>query len=432
MNNLVSFFIKYSLAFSFAKKALVQNKRRTALSLIGVIIGVFAIFVVLALGNGVRQFVVAQVETFGTDLLQVEVKVPRAGKLSNENAAARSQGVQITTLTTEDADAIAKLPNILAVYGGTIGQERATYKEVGKRILLFGTGADALVVDTNARLSAGRFFGDEEDESEARVVVLGSKVVTSFFGKNNSLEVEPNSVLGEKVTIKGERYRIIGVLESRGSAGFFDLDTMVYTPIQTLQKRILGVDYIQFVSVRMQNRNLEKETSGDITALLRNRHDIDNPDKDDFGVTSTEEAKATLDTVLSALTGLLLGLTTISLIVGGVGVMNVLYVAVAERTSEIGLRKAVGATGEMVLLQFLAEALLVTLLGGIIGIFLGAGVVQAAVLLFAKFGYVISGVFTLSTFLISLFFAFLVGMVFGFAPAERASELLPIEALRRE
>ncbi len=419
---------KYFLAFSFAQKALLSNKKRTALSLIGVVIGVFAVFVVLALGNGVRQFVVGQVETFGTDLLQVEVKVPRTGKFSNENSTARAQGVQITTLTTDDAKAITKLPNILAVYGGTIGQERATYKEVNKRVLLLGTGADAMVVDTNIKLRTGRFFTNEEDEALAPVVVVGSKVAEELLGSEQNRE----NILGEKITMKGDRYRVIGILEPRGSAGFFDLDAVAYVPITTLQKRILGVDYIQFISVRMEDGKEEEKTSADITALLRSRHDIENPDKDDFSVTSTEEAKETLNTVLDALTYLLLGLTAISLIVGGVGVMNVLYVAVAERTSEIGLRKAVGATSEAVLLQFLAEALLVTLIGGIVGISLGVIVVQSAVLIFSQFGYQLTGIFTGESFLIAMFFAFLVGMIFGFAPAKRAAELLPIEALRKE
>jgi putative ABC transport system permease protein len=300
-----SSFQKYLLAFRFALAALGASKRRTALSLIGVIIGVFAVFVVLALGNGVRQFVVGQVETFGTDLLQVEVKVPRTGKFSNENATARAQGVQITTLTTSDAEAIAKLPNVLAVYGGTIGQERATYKEVNKRILLLGTGSDALVVDTNAKLLAGRFFTEEENDSTLPVVVVGSTVAEDFLQSGQNKE----NILGEKITMKGDRYRVIGILEPRGSAGFFDLDTVVYVPIETLQKRILGVDYIQFISVRMNDAGKEKATMGDITALLRDRHDIDDPQKDDFSVTSTEEAKATVETVLSALTWLLLGLT---------------------------------------------------------------------------------------------------------------------------
>lgn len=338
--------------FSFALKALRRNKKRTALSLIGIVIGVFAVFLVLSLGNGVQQFIMGQIDTFGADLLQVEVKVPNTGKFSNDNASGRAEGVQITTLTQEDAEAIQNLPNIRAAYAGTLGQERALYKNVNKQILLFGTGFEAPEVDTNLTLAEGRFFTQEEESASDKVVVLGSSVKETFFGEGNAV--------GEKITLKGERYRVIGITASRGTAGFIDLDTFVYIPVTTLQKRILGVEYVQMVSVRMSDTSKEAATIQDIEALLRNRHDIDDPEKDDFSVTSTEEAKEVIGTTLDALTWLLLSLTAISLVVGGVGVMNVLYVSVAERTSEIGLRKAVGATKADILYQFLIEALLVT------------------------------------------------------------------------
>ena len=421
MNNAFSFFLQNA---RFAVSALARNKKRTSLSLVGIVVGVFAVFLVLSLGNGVRQFVLGQIDTFGADLLQVEVKVPNTGKFSNDNASGRSQGIQITTLTREDAQAIQALPNVRALYAGTLGQEKAIHKEASKHVFLFGTGYQVPEVDSNLVLTEGRFFTEEEESASDKVVVLGSQVAQDFFGEGNAV--------GEKITMKGERYRVIGVTASRGTAGFVDLDSFVYIPVTTLQKRILGVDYVQMVSVRMRDVSQEKATIQDIEALLRSRHDIDDPDKDDFSVTSTEEAKEVIGTTLDALTWLLLGLTAISLVVGGVGIMNVLYVSVAERTQEIGLRKAVGATRQAILLQFLVEALLITLLGGMVGIMLGVVTASGLEVIAERMGYAVSGIFTLTSFLTAIFFAFFVGMVFGLAPAFRASNLSPMEALRKE
>jgi len=347
----------------FAVKTIRTHKARTFLALLGVVIGVFAVVTVMTLGDGVKSFILGQVSSLGTDLIQVEVKIPGNGKQSSGNAIGRAQGTQITTLTVKDSEAIHKLPNVRATYAGTIGQERAVYGSTEKRILLFGTGADVALVDQNAKLASGRFFTDGEDTSLARVAVLGSETKKTFFGESDAV--------GEYITLKGEKYRVIGVLASRGAVAFLNFDTFTYVPIQTLQKKILGVDYVQMISVQMKDPVYEKETVADIVALLRKRHDIANPNKDDFAVSSTKEAQQTLGDVLGSLTILLLALTSISLVVGGVGIMNVMYVSVSERTSEIGLRKAVGATSGGILRQFLFEALIITFLGGLIGIIFG-------------------------------------------------------------
>lgn len=414
----------FSIPLFFAVRTIRTHKMRTALALLGVVIGVFAVVVVTALGEGVKGFVLGQVESFGTDVIQIEVKIPNTSAMSSDNATSRAQGTQITTLTVEDAEAIQKLPNIGALYAGTIGQERATYGSEGKRISLFGTGAGALQVDINAKLESGRFFTEEEDESLARVVVLGSETKETFFGESEAI--------GELITLKGEKYRVIGVLAPRGAAAFFNLDAFTYVPVQTLQKKILGVDYVQFISVKMRDPARETETVADIVGLLRKRHDIDHPDKDDFSVTSTKEAQETLADVLGSLSILLLALTSISLVVGGVGIMNVMYVSVAERTSEIGLRKAVGATSRSILEQFLFEALIITLLGGIIGIVLGVLLTIGLSVLFGAMGFDLPLSFSWRSFLLGLGFSVAVGIIFGLAPAYRASKLTPMEALRRD
>lgn len=416
--------MKVSQSFRFALKTIATHKARTALALLGVVIGVFAVVVVTSLGEGVKGYILGQVESFGSDLIQVEVKIPNTTAMSSDNSTGRAQGTQITTLTVKDSEAIAKLPNVEAVYAGTIGQERATYGSTGKRISLFGTGADVAEVDGNLKLASGRFFTEEEDSSLAQVAILGSDTKETFFGSSDAV--------GEYITLKGDKYRVIGVLAPRGAVAFLNFDTFTYVPVQTLQKKLLGVDYVQFVSVKMIESTRETQTVADIVALLRKRHDIDHPDKDDFSVTSTKEAQKTFSDILGSLSILLLALTSISLVVGGVGIMNVMYVSVSERTSEIGLRKAVGATSWSILQQFLFEALIITLVGGLIGIFLGTLLTLVLGAVFASFGFALPLSFSWQSFLLGVGFSTAVGIIFGLAPAYRAASLTPMEALRKD
>lgn len=408
----------------FAVRTIRTHKARTFLALLGVVIGVFSVVVVQSLGDGVKRFILGQVESFGTDVIQVEVKVPNTGKMSSENATGRAQGVQITTLKTSDRDAIMRLPNVAAAYAGTIGQERVTVGNVGKRVLLFGAGAEAPLVDGGTKVTEGRFYTEEEDASLARVIVLGAGVKETFFGEGNAV--------GESVTLRGEKYRVVGVLEPRGTVAFFDFDSLAYVPVKTLEKKILGVDYVQMISVKMADPTREDEMVALLTALLRDRHDITDPDRDDFGVTSTREAQETLSEVFGTITILLLALTSISLVVGGVGIMNVMYVSVAERTGEIGLRKAVGATSGNILRQFLSEALIITGLGGAIGIALGVAFSYALSSILSGFGYAIDLSFTPRSLLLGAVFSMIVGVVFGLSPAFRAAKLTPMEALRKD
>lgn len=411
------------LGLRLAWKTIVFHPARTFLSLLGVMIGVLSVVMVMLLGSGVKDFVLDQGESFGSNIIQIEVKVPTTGKLSSENATSRAQGAQITTLVTEDRDALRTLPNVEAAYPGTIGQERATVGSVGKRILLFGTGAEAPLVDENIQLSAGRFFTEEENQNLARVVVLGQDIKETFFGTSEAV--------GASLTLKGEKYRVIGVLESRGAAGFINLDTFTYVPVETLKKKILGVDYVQMISVKMSDAGQEETTVADITALLRKRHDIDDPQKDDFSVTSTKEALEAIEDVLGSVTILLLALTSISLLVGGVGIMNVMYVSVAERVSEIGLRKALGATENNILNQFLFEALLITLFGGVAGIVFGILLSFGVSAIFSALGLAIQLTMTPIALFLGAGFSILTGLVFGIAPAYRAATLSPMEAIRK-
>ena len=419
---LYRFFSRHAQSFLFALRTILSHKARTFLALLGVVIGVLSIIVIASFGEGVRGFMLGQISSFGSDFIQIETQVPGAGESPSGQALAK---LTITTLKISDAEAVRKLPNVAEVYAGNIGQERASYRGAHKRILLFGTSATAPIVDPNLKLESGRFYTEDEDDGLAQVVVLGADIRDALFGPGST-------AVGETIRIKGQGYKVIGVLARRGSVAFLNFDEMTYVPVQTLQKKLLGINHIAFFTAKMTDVSREIETISMIRETLRKRHDITRPDREDFVITSAREAQETVSTILGAMSMLLLFLTSISLVVGGVGIMNVMYVSVAERTNEIGLRKAVGASSKNVLWQFLFEALIITTLGGALGILLGVGLTIGLTALFGALGYGLELGFTLQSFLLGAGFAMLVGVVFGLAPAYRASRLSPMEALRKE
>lgn len=407
-----------------ALKNLRSNIGRTVLSLIGIVIGVMAVVVVLSLGAGVKEFVVSQVESFGTDVVEIEVKVPNVKQVSAQNAGSMAGGMAITTFKIEDAEKVSELPNISAWYGGTLGQGVASYADKNKQTFLFGVTEGISQADPNFKLQEGEMFLDEDDKNLKQVVILGSKIKKTFFGEGNAL--------GNSIRIKGQSYKVIGVLASRGGGGFFDFDEIVYLPVRTLQTKIMGVDYISFAIYKIKDLSKTELTMLEMEDVMRVRHDIQDPDDDDFAVMSIAEAKDLLDQVFSVVNILLIALTSISLIVGGVGITNVMYVSVVERTFEIGLRKAVGAKESDIMKQFLFEAIFLTMIGGIFGILFGFILSKIAEYVIEKFGFVLSFPLSLSAIAIAIVFSAVTGLVFGLRPAQTASRLSPMEALRKE
>ena len=402
---------------------LTKNKVRSALTILGISIGIVAVIVVMSAGDSLKKFVSGQLDVFGPNLIQVEVKVPSTKKNSTENAMGMATGITITTLTLDDAEAIAKLSNVEAVSSGLTGQELAGYQDQIKKTMLWGASEDFLKVNKMS-LADGRFFSKEENDSLAKVVVIGSKVKEKLFGETDPLE--------KNIKLNRTNYRVVGVLAKQGAAGFMDMDSIIYIPIKTLQKQILGVDHILFISLVVKDQKLAEDTADEITQLLRRRHNITDPNRDDFSATTMAEAQGTINKIFDGLAILLLALVAISLLVGGVGIMNIMYVTVSERTYEIGLRKAVGATNQDIFLQFLFESLVMTFVAGLAGIIIGIVLVYLISVVAASQGLALGFNLSILGILIATFFSLTVGLVFGLTPARRAAMLEPVTALRQE
>ena len=411
------------VSIKLALKNLQSNTGRTVLSVLGIVIGVVSVILVLSLGMGMKNYVVGQIESFGTDIIEIEVKVPQVSKTSAQNFRGVSSGL-ITTLKIEDVEAVGKIQNIFGWYAANIGQAVSSYRAQTKRIMLYAATSGTFQLDQQAKIAEGRAYTDEEDKSLDQVVVLGSNIKDALFKQEDPI--------GKSIKIKSVNYRVIGVLQPRGTTGFFNFDDLVYVPLRTYQKKIAGIDYVQSAIFKLKDKNQTDATIAEATDVMRRQHKITNPDKDDFAVNSIEEVANILDQVFLIINVLLISLTSISLIVGGVGIMNVMYVSVVERTAEIGLRKAVGAKNSNILKQFLFEAIFVTVLGGIVGIAVGAGICYVATVIANNAGYLISfGVSGLGV-AIGVGFAVVTGVVFGYYPARTASRLSPMEALRKE
>lgn len=403
--------------------ALKAQRTRSILTILGISIGIAIVITIMAAGRGLDKFILGELDAFSPDALNIETKIPSVSKNSSDNSFGQSTGVIITTLKDKDIEDIKKYSNIAAAYGWVIGQGVVSYAGLDKTLTLMGEGYTLPEVE-KFTLAAGRMFTREEEYGLQQVVVLGYTVKNDLFGQNEAV--------GQNVYIKGKPFRVVGVAEKRGAAFFMDMDNVVIIPTKTMQKRILGIDYVRSVMARMKDGSKVDQTVADLTAIIRSNHEITDPNKDDFAVNSMAEARNTLGSVVQGVTFLLVALVCISLIVGGVGIMNIMYVSVTERTFEIGLRKAVGAKNQDILLQFLSEAVLLTMLGGIFGIIFG--VLIALLIYFVATANNFKWVFLIpiSSIILSLGFSGFIGILFGLYPAKKAASLDPIVALRKE
>ncbi len=410
------------LDWKITKQSLRSNIGRTVLTLSGILISTASIMLVVSLGQSVKKYILDEIDAFGTQTIQVEIKVPSTEHISAGNMSGIAMGVKITTLTPADARQIAKLPAVEVVAEGLMTQETVKSDRAAKTAVLLGTSSTMPRLDGKLKLVRGSFFDSRQERDTLPVAVLGNKVARDLFGTVEAV--------GEKIKIKGKVFRVVGVLSPRGMMMGLSFDDIVYLPVTTLREKIMGVDYLQFITVLARSDASAEKVAGDIVALLRQRHGTSGPD-DDFGVTTMKEMREMTADVLRSVTALLFLLAAVSLLVGAVGIMNVMLVAVEERKKEIGLRKAVGATRLSIGRQFLAEAVVLAGTGAVLGSLFGLIAIYVLREFLRQKGIDIPLEPTWAAVLAAVVTSSAAGVVFGAVPAYRAAKVSPMEAIRR-
>lgn len=401
----------YKEIIQTAITSLKSNVLRTSLTMLGIIIGITSVILIVSIGQGAVAFVTKELTAFGTDYFSI-----------SPGGDIYSTVVGSNTLTMDDVEAIREdtsLTNVnfVAPVAASTGLVVANGEE--KTLTITGVTHEILNI-LRPEVVYGEFFTQESDISSERVVVLGIEAAETFFG-------EDTDPVGERVRIDNTPFRVIGVTESSSALAGGVLNNSVYVPISIVFNEMLGEERIQEIDVSVHDTNQVNQTIEDVEALLRDRHSIEEGEEDDFQIQSAQDILSTVQTITTLLTSMIAAISAISLVVGGVGVMNIMLVSVTERTKEIGLLKAIGAKEKDILMQFLIEAVIMTVLGGIIGIILG---ISGAFLVSIVAG--IPFVVSIPAVILAVGVSMLVGVLFGLYPAKRAASLSPIDALRYE
>lgn len=410
--------LKYSI--KTAINGLKTHKSRSALTILGIVIGITSIILIMSLGQGAKDLILGQIQGLGAKNVVV---------LPGKEPGGPSDLASLYADSLKERELIAlrnknNVPNAVRVMPIIFGSENAIYQNEIYKASLFGAG-EAMEALWDLNPKEGAFFTDEDVKSKASVVVIGDKVKTELFGTTKAL--------GEKIRLKNTTFRVVGVLPAKGPGSLIDFDTAAIIPYTTMQQYVVGTKYFQRVVVEADSENNIEAVAQDIRKTLRDLHNITDTTKDDFFVSTPAEVADKLGTVFNTLTIFLAAVAAISLIVGGVGIMNIMLVSVTERTKEIGLRKALGATDADIQTQFLLEAVILTAIGGLIGIILGSVFAFIASTLITKFGGLNwQYTFPVGAAILGLVVSSLVGLVFGIYPARQAAKKSPMEALRYE
>ncbi len=400
----------YIESIRMAWSSIVSNKMRSLLTMLGIIIGVAAVIALMSIGYGVQNSIKNDISSLGSNTITV---TPGTGRKPGVRAAAGS----MQTLTYKDYLAIKNLPNI--TYAAPLVNNSYLVVNGNKNwnTRVYGCTTDYAEL-SSLTTQEGRFWTEKEYNSRARVAVIGKTVATGLFGEEDPI--------GQKIRINGNPFTVIGLLEEKGYS-FMDQDDRILCPFTTVQERMLHITYVNNIVISAADSSGLSQIESDVTNLLRTRHRIATGAEDDFSIQNSQDLLKTVESTTQTLTIFLGSVAAISLLVGGIGIMNIMLVSVTERTKEIGIRKALGATYHMIIVQFLIESVTVSLAGGFLGIALGIGLAE-----------LIPHVSTMNTMITatpivgSFFFAVIIGLVFGIYPAQKAAKLNPIDALHYE
>ena len=402
----------YKESFLMAWASLIANKLRSLLTMLGIIIGVAAVIALVSIGNGVKQDIENSISSLGSNLLVVLPGAPRT-------PGARSSQGSMKSLKISDYEAIAKLEGVKAASPMTNGSYVVIYQNKNWTTSVAGVNSNFQDVN-NWTMTSGRFFSDKNVQNRERVAVVGQTVVKNLFADEDPV--------GKEIRVKNIPFRVIGVLKSKGNGTMGnDQDDTVLIPYTTSMERVEGIDYLRRVYVVAKDDGGIDRLQADIENLLRVRHNIKDTNLDDFNIQNMKSIMETVAQTTGTFTLFLGAVAAISLVVGGIGIMNIMLVSVTERTREIGVRKALGATYSVIVTQFLIEAVVISLMGGFIGI--AFGIVASKVI-----GMVsgMSTIVSVPTIIMSFAFSMAIGLIFGIYPARKAAKLNPIDALHYE
>jgi len=404
--------MNYTQTIRSAIRALRGNILRTILTMLGIIIGIASVILIISLGEGANSSITSQVASLGSNMIYVRAGAQVAGRPPTSS----------NSLKYADALALAdktRIGGITAVSAVVSTQAEIVAGGQNKNATIQGVGSGHAEINS-LEIESGEFITAEDESGYARVAVLGPTIVNDIFG-------EGANPIGETITLKSRSFRIIGVTKAKGSSGFSNPDETVYIPVTTAMKVLLGQDSVQTILVNAQDSKKVDETTAAVKDFLLEEHKITDPTLIDFSVGSSKDALSIVNNVTGLLTALLAGIAGISLVVGGIGIMNIMLVTVTERTKEIGLLKAIGAKRKDILTQFLIEAVVLTVLGGIAGIIIGVAFSYLATLFLP-----IPFIFQPTAIILAVGVSTIVGVVFGVYPAQKAAKLSPIDALRFE
>lgn len=399
-------------SFKVAIEGIAANKVRAGLTMLGVVIGVGAVIAMLAIGQGARQQTMSAIQSMGTNVLAVMAGQMRRGPVMGGLGSTQNLKMGDVEAILKECPAVAKAAPELR------SGAQVKYGNKNTSTTIFGTSPDYPEI-RNYRIARGKFFNDSDVRSMRRVAVIGPTVTYNLFGQS--------SPINKTIRIRGISFRVIGETVAKGAGGFQDPDDQIFIPITTAQTRVFGVDYLRSISVQVKSADRMNEAASQIETILRKRHRLGAASENDFMIFNQADLMETAEQASNTFTMLLAGIAAVSLIVGGIGIMNIMLVSVTERTREIGIRKAVGARRRDILLQFLIESVVLSLAGGIVGILLG---VIGAYVIAHSAGWPVT--VSVPSVILAFVFAAAVGIFFGIYPARRASFLNPIEALRYE